>query len=119
MPRRKNLMKQKRIAKDRIILLLRMADDIVREDPHLAERYGDIARRLSLRTRVRLPEEYSWRYCKRCKKLMFPGVNAVIRSRSRRYPHMVIKCLRCGYINRRPYIREKSLKKSVQKPSRL
>ncbi len=114
MPRRRHLVKQKRIARDRIMLLLRMADDIVRENPQLAERYGDIARRLSLRARVRIPEEYSWRYCRRCKKLMFPGVNAVVRLRSRRYPHMVIKCLRCRCINRRPYIREKLSKKNVQ-----
>jgi len=95
--------KRRKIAEERIKILLNLADSICTQDIQLAERYGELARKISMRTRVRIPAEYKWRYCKKCKKLLFPGVNSTIRIRSKRYPHIVIKCGMCNGINRRPF----------------
>lgn len=100
---RKAREKQRKIAEERIRILLTLADVVCTQDVQLAERYGELARRISMRTRVRIPAEYKWRYCKKCKRLLFPGINSIVRVRSRRYPHIVIRCKLCGGINRRPF----------------
>ncbi|MGB9630463.1 MAG: ribonuclease P protein component 4 [Candidatus Methanodesulfokora sp.] len=99
--------RQKKIAGERIRILLNLADAICVQDIQLAERYGDLARRISMRTRVNIPAEYKWRYCRKCKKLLFPGINSTVRVRSKRYPHIVIKCKMCEGINRRPFKTDK------------
>ncbi len=111
MPRRR--VKEKRIARERIVRLLRLADEIYREELDLALKYGELARRISLRTRVKIPREWKWRFCKNCGSLLFPGVNAQVRLRDRRMPHIVIHCLKCGSIRRIPYLREKRLRRSL------
>ena len=105
--------KEKAIAKERIVLLLRLADEVYKEDPDLALKYGELARRISERTRVKIPREWKWRFCKRCGSLLFPGKNAVVRVRDRRMPHLVIHCLRCGGIRRIPYLREKKFRRKL------
>ena len=39
-------------------------------------------------------------YCNKCKKLLYPGVNARVRIRSNRFKHLAIKCFECGNIKR-------------------
>ncbi len=34
---------------------------------------------------------------------MVPGVNARVRLRRRREPHLAVTCLECGYVRRHPY----------------
>ncbi len=100
-------LRAKRIARERIRVLLSLADKISKEDISLAERYGELARKISVRCRIPIPADWSWRFCKSCKALLFPGITAVIRTRSENYPHITIRCLRCSTINRRPYAKEK------------
>lgn len=95
--------KEREIAHQRIVRLLKMADEIYRNDRELALAYGDLARRIAMRYRVRIPKEFKWRFCKHCKKFLHPGVNMRVRVRSKRMPHIVLKCGECGYISRRPY----------------
>jgi len=83
--------------------LLQLADEIYRRDKALAISYGDLARRIAMRSRVRIPKEWRWRFCRHCKKLLYPGVNMSVRARSRRMPHLVIRCYECGGVSRRPY----------------
>ncbi len=99
--------RERRIARERIVLLLTLADEVAGSRPALAERYGELARRIALRSRVRIPRRWSWRYCRECKSFLIPGVTATIRVRPKRMPHVVIHCHKCGGITRRPYLREK------------
>ncbi len=84
-----------------------LADSIYMREPELAIKYGELARRIAQRSRVRIPREWRWRYCKKCKILLYPGINAQIRLRGRRLPHIVIKCELCGEIRRMPYLSER------------
>lgn len=104
---RERKLRARRIARERIRRLLRLANETFKEDLSLAERYGELARKISIRCRVPIPAEWRWRYCRHCKTLLFPGSNAIIRTRSESYPHITIKCQKCGKVNRRPYLREK------------
>jgi len=86
----------KRIALQRIRTLFHLAREAIHEDPELAQRYVDIARKVAMAARVRLPREYRRQVCRHCKSLILPGVNCRVRIKQRRDPHLVITCLNCG-----------------------
>ncbi|MEM0017006.1 MAG: ribonuclease P [Candidatus Korarchaeum sp.] len=102
-PKVRSKAREKEIASQRIRRLLKLADEIYREDKVLAMTYGDLARRIAMRSRVRIPREWRWRFCKHCKKLLYPGINMSVRARSKRMPHLVLRCDECGRVSRRPY----------------
>ena len=92
----------KQIALQRVHTLFRLAREVVREDPELAQRYVKIARKIAMGTKLRLPREYRRLVCRHCKSFILPGVNCRIRIQSRREPHVVITCLNCGKHSRIP-----------------
>lgn len=92
----------KQIALQRIRILFRLAKELVHEDPRLAQRYVEIARKIVMRTKLRLPREYRRQVCRHCKSFILPGVNCRVRIQSRREPHLVITCLNCGKHTRIP-----------------
>ena len=86
----------KRMAMQRILTLFHLAIETVHEDPALAQRYVDIARKVAMAAKVRLPKKYRSQICRHCKSFILPGVNCRVRIKQRREPHMVITCLNCG-----------------------
>jgi len=67
-------------------------------DEALGQHYVDVARRMVLRTRVRLPRELRHRYCHQCGQLFRPGSNSRVRVRSEgQTRYLVITCLACGF----------------------
>jgi len=102
--------KTRRIAMERVHILFRLAKEVVSKEPQLAQRYADIARRIAMRTRLRLPVEYRRLICRHCKSFIYPGVNCRVRIKQRREPHVVITCLNCGKHMRIP-LRKKEEKK--------
>lgn len=87
---------RKKIAFERIIGLFQMAQKIIHEDPALAKRYIDIAKKISSSYKVRIPSEYKRQICRHCKNFIVPGINCRIRVQKRREPHIVMTCLNCG-----------------------
>lgn len=86
----------RRIAKQRVQTLFRLAREIFRDDPDLAQRYVDNARKIAMAAKIRLPTEYRRQVCRHCKSFILPGVNCRVRIRQRREPHVAITCLNCG-----------------------
>lgn len=86
----------KDIARQRIRILFRLAVETVDEAPDLAQRYVEIAKKIAMRSRLRLPREYRRLICRHCKSFIFPGVNCRVRIQPRREPHVVITCFNCG-----------------------
>ncbi|MEM3730148.1 MAG: ribonuclease P [Candidatus Bathyarchaeia archaeon] len=86
----------RQIAKQRIQTLFRLAKEIFDENPRLAQRYVDLARRIAMAAKVRLPKEYRRQVCRHCKSFILPGVNCRVRIKQRREPHVVVTCLVCG-----------------------
>ena len=91
-----------RTASERIRILFQMAGRMFHKDPRLSDRYVEIARRIAMRGRVRIPREYRIRFCKGCGAYLVPGVNCRVRVRPRREPHVAVTCLRCGRVIRFP-----------------
>jgi ribonuclease P protein subunit RPR2 len=92
----------RQIALQRINTLFSLAREVIHEDPKLAQRYVEIARKIAMRTRLRLPKEYRRMVCRHCKSFILPGVNSRVRIQQKREPHMVITCLNCGKHTRIP-----------------
>ncbi len=86
----------RKIALERIHTLFDLAKQKIREEPQLAQRYVEIARRIAMRTRLSLPTEYRRMICKRCKSFIYPDVNCRVTLQQRREPHVVITCFVCG-----------------------
>jgi ribonuclease P protein subunit RPR2 len=89
------------IAETRISKLMEMSEEQASfGDMDLARRYVELARRISMRTKTKIPKEHI--YCRACLTPMAQGTFRV-RLRNRR---VVMRCAECGSVKRVPYIRE-------------
>ena len=92
----------RKVALERVKTLFQLAHANVRDRPDLAQRYVDMARNISMRTRLHLPPEYRNQICRHCKKFILPGTSSRVRIQTRREPHLVVTCLYCGGKTRIP-----------------
>jgi ribonuclease P protein subunit RPR2 len=90
------------VARERIDLLLRQAEEILPQNTELSKRYVELARKISKRTKVRIPRETKHYLCKNCGQPLVLGRNARIRLRPAN-SRIIISCLSCGAIRRYPY----------------
>ena len=97
---------QKKIAKERIKILFKKAEEVFNENPKIADRYIELARKIGMRYNVRIPRELKRKFCRKCYKYLRPNINCKVRTRKDKQS-VVIKCLECGYIMRYPYKKEK------------
>ena len=77
--RRKDKEQTKKIALERIEILLTKADSIYSDDSSLAQEYGEQARKIAMKAKVRIPRKWRFRFCQKCKRFLYPGINAHIR----------------------------------------
>jgi len=92
----------RQIAMNRVHTLFRLAKEVVHEDPELAQHYVEVARKIAMAMRMRLPKEYKRHICGHCKSFILPGVNCRVRIQQKREPHVVITCFNCGKHSRIP-----------------
>jgi len=90
---------RKTIALERISRLVELAEEVWPQDPLLSKRYLELAWRIKLRHRVKLPEVLKDRFCRKCRTLLKPGSTSRVRVRSGR---VVRTCLECGHVKRIP-----------------
>ena len=90
------------VARERIEILLRQAEEVFPQDVELSKRYAGLAKKISKRTKVRIPQEKKRYLCKNCGQPLVPGKNARIRL-SPANSRIIISCLGCGAIRRYPY----------------
>jgi ribonuclease P protein subunit RPR2 len=95
--RRNSQKKIKNIAKERIEILLERADKIYSKEPELAVRYGDLARKIAMKARIRMPEQWRMRFCHNCKKYLYPGISAHVRIKSQKKSKIIYYCDYCGH----------------------
>ncbi len=101
---------EKKIAKERIRILFEMMERMKYEDYDLARRYVELARRIAMKYRLKLPKRYKLLFCKKC---LYPYKEGKFRVRIRK-SRVIITCLNCGYERRIP-IRPKRNKYKNQK----
>lgn len=97
---------QIKIAKERIDILFKEAENVVRERPDLAKRYVKLAKKIGMRYNVRLGK-LKRKFCKYCYSFFLPGLTCSQRLRKGR---ITIKCFSCNKTIRYPYKIRKSRK---------
>ena len=88
---------EKDIALERIKILINKANEIKDKDYDLSKRYIELARKISMRYKVRIPR-YLRIFCKKC---LYPYRLDKIRVRVKK-SRIIITCLNCGNIKRYP-----------------
>jgi len=102
MPKRKLKDKkiQKTIARNRINQLFLLAEKYALSGRlNLANRYVDLARKISMRYLVPMPKEFKRRFCKHCYQYLLPHVTCRIRIHRGK---LVIYCHNCKKYTRIP-----------------
>ncbi len=107
---RRNRSLERRIAKERMEILMQLAEEAFHGDRMLARRYVELARRIGMKYNLRFPRRWKRRFCRRCGAFLVPGANLRVRCRKMR---VIFTCMECGAVRRVPYAREK-LQKRLQ-----
>jgi len=92
---------KRKIALERMYILINSAISNAREDPDLAKNQADLARRISTHHRVRMPYELRMNFCKQCKNFIVPGVNARVRVGRTNLKAIRITCNFCEHTYRK------------------
>ncbi|MBW3015897.1 ribonuclease P [Candidatus Woesearchaeota archaeon] len=80
------------IAKERIKELFRQADQEFKNDPKLSDRYVQLARKIAMKFRIRIPRELKRKFCKHCYSYFKPGVTVRIRTKPGKVVYYCLKC---------------------------
>ena len=91
----------KEIAKERIDILISNALREVNNDDKLSNSQANIAKKIAMRLRLRLPYYIRQLYCKKCKQFISPGRNARVRIGQSNIKAVRITCLKCGHVYRK------------------
>jgi ribonuclease P protein subunit RPR2 len=83
----------KKIARERIAILFSRAQEFFHEDPSVSHRCVELARRISMRQRVRIDRVFRRQFCRHCYRFLVPGENLRVRIHQGR---VVMTCRECG-----------------------
>ncbi len=103
---------QLKIAKERIQILLELADKELKKHPERSRRYVELARKIGMRYNVRLTKQQKRSFCKKCNTPLKPGLTSTQRTEK---GMIVIKCLNCNKIYRYPFGVKKIRKQKVKR----
>jgi ribonuclease P protein subunit RPR2 len=95
-----------KIARERIAILLKQAEDAAEKHPERSKRYVALAKKMGMRYNVKPERGAKLKFCRSCSALLRPGVNCRIRALKDKQS-IAVTCLACGHVSRYPYIREK------------
>jgi ribonuclease P protein subunit RPR2 len=82
----------KSIASERIIELFKQADLRFDEDHALSDRYVELARKIAMRYKVKIPKELKRRFCKSCHSFLVHGKNCRVRLNSGKVVYFCMIC---------------------------
>nr|WP_246271093.1 RNase P subunit [Nitrosopumilus cobalaminigenes] len=91
----------KKIAMERMEILIENAICNARKNPELSQRQASIARRISTRHKIRMPYNLRMVFCKKCKSFIAPGINSRIRLGRTSVKSIRITCNLCGHTYRK------------------
>lgn len=97
--------RKQEIAKQRIKTLFEQAEKIYNNDPKLADKYVEIARKIAMKINLRFPRGLKRRFCKHCYSYLKPGTNCRIRTRDKK---IIYYCMNCKKYMRFPLTKKKS-----------
>ena len=90
----------KQIAKERVSLLFKKANETYKKNPVLADRYAGLARKIAMKAQISIPSELKKTFCKKCFKYLVPGLNCRVRINNKKLTYY---CQNCKNYMRFPY----------------
>ncbi|HET6517178.1 MAG TPA: RNase P subunit [Nitrosopumilaceae archaeon] len=91
----------KQIALERMQILIDNAISNARTNPKLAQRQALLARKISMRLKVKMPYMLRMVFCKKCKSFIAPGINSKFRIGRSTTKSIRITCNFCGHTYRK------------------
>lgn len=85
-------MKNKQIALTRIKKLFKESEQVFDKNPTLADRYVHLARKISMKTKTKIPKLLKRKFCKHCYSYLKPGKNLRVRTKDKK---IIYSCLIC------------------------
>ncbi len=92
---------RKEIGVERMRILIQNAINNGRENPKLSQQQALLARKISMRQKIRMPYELRMNFCKKCKYFIIPGINSRIRLGRTSLKSIRITCNFCGHTYRK------------------
>ena len=89
------------IAIERMEILIHNAISNAKDNPQLSQRQALLARKISMRHKVRMPYQLRMVFCKKCKSFVAPGINSKIRLGRSSVKSIRITCNFCGHTYRK------------------
>lgn len=87
----------KKIAHERMDILIKNAIFNSRKFPKLAQRQANLARKISTRYKIPLSYEMKMTFCKKCKRFVVPGISLRIRTGRSSLKSIRITCNFCSH----------------------
>lgn len=81
-------------------MALEFAAETYPTDPERARKAVKLAIKLCQKNRLRLPLDLRRRFCRKCATPFVGLTTFSVRVRSRRSPHVVVRCSVCGHVRR-------------------
>ena len=91
----------RKIALERMQILIKNAMSNARTNPELSQKQALLARKISMRHKIRMPYELRMVFCKKCKSFIAPGINSKIRLGRSSIKSIRITCNFCGHTYRK------------------
>ena len=91
----------RQILLERMEILIQNAMSNARTNPELSQRQALLARKISMRHRIRMPYALRMVFCKKCKSFIAPGINSKIRLGRSSIKSIRITCNFCGHTYRK------------------
>lgn len=86
---------------ERMQILVQIAISNARRNPELAQRQASLAKKLSMKYRIRMPYELRMNFCKKCKKFIVPGFTSRIRLGRSDTKSIRVTCSFCNHTYRK------------------
>lgn len=97
-----------KIAGDRIKILFKKAGESFKSNPERSHRYVELARKISMKTKTKIPASLKKKSCKHCNKFLMPGFNCRVRTRDKK---LIYYCMECKKYSKMPLLIRSNSKK--------
>ncbi|MCX6711695.1 MAG: ribonuclease P [Candidatus Woesearchaeota archaeon] len=84
----------KNIALNRIKVLFKQASESFKDHPERSHRYTHLARKISMKTKTKIPSNLKRKFCKHCYKFLQPGANCRVRTKNKKVIYYCLNCKR-------------------------
>ena len=84
----------KKLALERVTILLKEAEQAFNVDKELANSYVNKARKIAMKVNLKIPSDLKRKFCKHCNSFLVPGKNLRVRTKNKMVVYYCLECKR-------------------------